>query len=131
MSNIELKRMQPGDWAEVADLIYVSTNYWYEAHGHNAIFSGGPEATRLFCKVYEDLDPGHCVIARNPETGRIMGSCFMHPRETHVSLGIMNVHPVYFGRGIARKLLNYIIAIYLIVIGLVGLFGTGASLHLH
>jgi hypothetical protein len=29
------------------------------------------------------------------------------------------------------KLLNYIIAIYLIIIGLLGLFGTGASMHLH
>jgi Protein of unknown function (DUF3096) len=29
------------------------------------------------------------------------------------------------------KLLNYIIAIYLILIGLLGLFGAGGSLHLH
>ena len=29
------------------------------------------------------------------------------------------------------KLLNYIIAIYLIIIGLLGLFGSGAALHLH
>jgi hypothetical protein len=31
---------------------------------------------------------------------------------------------------IMPKLLNYIIAIYLIAIGLLGLFGTGGSLHL-
>lgn len=31
---------------------------------------------------------------------------------------------------IAPKLLNYIIAVYLIIIGVVGLFGTG-NLHLH
>jgi hypothetical protein len=29
------------------------------------------------------------------------------------------------------KLLNYIIALYLIVIGLLGLFGTAGSIHLH
>jgi hypothetical protein len=29
------------------------------------------------------------------------------------------------------KLLNYIIALYLILVGLLGLFGTGGSLHLH
>jgi DUF3096 family protein len=29
------------------------------------------------------------------------------------------------------KLLNYIIALYLIVIGLLGLFGTGGSIHFH
>jgi Protein of unknown function (DUF3096) len=30
---------------------------------------------------------------------------------------------------VAPKLLNYIIAIYLILIGLIGLFGTGGSIH--
>jgi hypothetical protein len=29
------------------------------------------------------------------------------------------------------KLLNYIIALYLIVIGLLGLFGAGGPIHLH
>jgi hypothetical protein len=37
-----------------------------------------------------------------------MGSCFYHPREHHVSLGIMNVHPNYFGRGVARELVKFI-----------------------
>ena len=32
---------------------------------------------------------------------------------------------------IMPKLLNYIIAIYLILIGLLGLFGTGGSFHMH
>ncbi|MFZ1868236.1 MAG: DUF3096 domain-containing protein [Steroidobacteraceae bacterium] len=31
---------------------------------------------------------------------------------------------------VAPRLLNYIVAIYLIIIGIVGLFGTG-NLHLH
>ena len=31
---------------------------------------------------------------------------------------------------VAPKLLNYIVAIYLIIVGLVGLFGTG-NLHFH
>jgi hypothetical protein len=38
-----------------------------------------------------------------------MGSCFFHPRERHLSLGIMNVHPNYFGRGVARAMLQYIL----------------------
>ncbi len=29
------------------------------------------------------------------------------------------------------RLLNYIVALYLIIIGLLGLFGGGGSLHLH
>lgn len=104
-----LRAMEAKDWSEVADLVYVSTNYWYEANRRMAIFSGGPDATRLFCEVYEALDPECCVVAEHPGTGRLMGSCFYHPRETHVSLGIMNVHPNYFGRGIARQLLDFIL----------------------
>jgi predicted GNAT family acetyltransferase len=38
-----------------------------------------------------------------------MGSCFYHPRRHHVALGIMNVHPNYFGQGVARALLQHII----------------------
>jgi hypothetical protein len=32
---------------------------------------------------------------------------------------------------IMPKLLNYIIAVYLILIGLLGLFGSGGSFHVH
>jgi hypothetical protein len=32
---------------------------------------------------------------------------------------------------IVPRLLNYIVALYLIVIGLLGLFGNGGSWHLH
>ncbi len=108
MDELRLRAMERGEWAAVAELIYVSTNYWYEASGKPAIFSGGPEAAELFCKVYEDLDPGCCVVAESVRTGRLMGSCFYHPRETHVSLGIMNVHPAYFRQGVARRLLRFI-----------------------
>jgi GNAT superfamily N-acetyltransferase len=103
--------MERGDWAAVAELIYTSTNHWYEASGKPAIFSGGPEVAELFCKVYEDLDPGCCVVAESVRTGRLMGSCFYHPRPTHVSLGIMNVHPAYFRQGVARHLLQFIVGI--------------------
>jgi len=104
----ELRPMRGDEWNEVAELICLGTNYWYQTHGMNAIFSSGPESARLFCEVYEALDPGCCVVAVNPLTGSIAGSCFYHPRETHVSLGIMNVHPNYFGAGIASKLLRFV-----------------------
>ncbi|MEZ5300350.1 MAG: GNAT family N-acetyltransferase [Verrucomicrobiales bacterium] len=38
-----------------------------------------------------------------------MACCYYHPRETHVSLGIMNVHPDFFGRGLAKHLLAWIL----------------------
>ena len=104
-----LRSMEKSEWSEVANLIYLSTNHWYESRlGHSA-FGGGPQVCELFCQVYEDLDPGCCLVAVHNETGMIMGSCFYHPRETHVSLGIMNVHPNYFGTGVAGALLNEII----------------------
>jgi GNAT superfamily N-acetyltransferase len=108
MTEAHLRAMEREDWAEVADLIYVSLNYWCEANGRPTLFRGGPEATTLFCEVYEGLDPGHCVVAEHPRTGRLMGSCFYRERETHVSLGIMNVHPVYFGEGIGKALLRFV-----------------------
>lgn len=109
MTDITLRHMEDTDWMDVADLICVGTNYWYQTHGLGQIFGSGPESVRLFCEVYEALDPGHCLLAEDSQTRRLMGSCFYHPRETHVSLGIMNVHPNYFGRSVASRLLQYII----------------------
>jgi len=48
-------------------------------------------------------------VAESTRTGRLMGSCFYHPRKHHVSLGIMNVHPNYFGQGAGKALLQFII----------------------
>ena len=101
--------MEPEDRSEVAELIYCSLNFWYRSHGGVDIFRGGPGVTEVFYDVYNDLTPGCNVVAVNPRTGRLMGSCFYHPRERHVSLGIMNVHPNYFGTGVARTLLQHVI----------------------
>ncbi|MEM9159783.1 MAG: GNAT family N-acetyltransferase, partial [Verrucomicrobiota bacterium] len=107
-SAITLRHATTEDRDEIASLIYLSTNFWYAANGKAAIFQGEPSSTRLFCDVYEDLDPGHCIIAVDEGMKRIVGSCFYHPRETHVSLGIMNSHPNYGGKGVARRLLKFI-----------------------
>ncbi len=104
-----LRPMEKKDWPEVANLIYLSTNHWYESRLGRPAFGGGPEVCLLFCQVYEDLDPGCCLTAVHDETGMILGSCFYHPRETHMSLGIMNVHPNYFGAGVAGALLDRVI----------------------
>lgn len=101
--------MLPGDFDEVAELIFLSTNAWYQQNLGHAAFAGKPESCRIFPEVYEDLDPGCGIVVENDATGRLAGSCFYHPRETHVSLGIMNVHPNYFGRGVAARILREII----------------------
>src|SRR5437016_4464009 len=106
---MHLRPMTDKDRAEVAELIYISINVWYQKHGRPRIFLGGPHVTEVYYDVYNALSPGCCVVAENPRTGRIMGSCFYHPRPHHVSLGIMNVHPNYFGQGVARALLQHII----------------------
>jgi GNAT superfamily N-acetyltransferase len=108
MDEMRLRPMERADWPAVAELIYAGTNHWYQSSGKGPIFSGGPGVAELFCEVYEDLDPGCCILAENARTGRLMGSCFYHPRQTHVSLGIMNAHPAYFGQGVARRLLRHI-----------------------
>lgn len=107
--NFELRPMLPEDWGQVAALIHDGTNHWYQSHGMSPIFTCGHRSTRLFCEVYEALDPGCCILAVESSTKTIAGSCFYHPRESHVSLGIMNVHPDYFGNKIAVRLLNYIV----------------------
>lgn len=100
--------MTDADRSAVAELICVSTNDWYQRHGRPPVFAGGPSATTVFADVYEALDPGCCVVAEDAATGRLMGSCFYHPRPTHVSLGIMNSHPDFAGRGVASALLRFI-----------------------
>ncbi len=104
-----LRAMERHEWAEVADLVCVSMNHWDVLHGSPGRFAGGPEWTMGFCETYELMDPGHCLVAEHPETGRLMACCFWRERETHLSLGIMNVHPNYMGQGIARRLLDRIV----------------------
>ena len=105
----ELRPMKTDEWNEVAELIHGSTNSWYVANGKDPIFSGPPSDALLFCEVYEALDPGCCILAVCRETKKIAGSCFYHQRSTHISLGIMNVHSNFFGKGIAGLLLSWII----------------------
>jgi GNAT superfamily N-acetyltransferase len=108
MSQPVLRHMERREWSEVADLISVSMNHWDVLHGSPGRFAGGPAWTMGFCETYELLDPGRCLVAVHPDTERIMGSCFYRERETHVSLGIMNVHPNYMGQGVARRLLDHV-----------------------
>jgi GNAT superfamily N-acetyltransferase len=100
--------MRPDERDAVAELICESTNRWYAARNMGPIFPGGPATCRVFPDVYEALDPGCCVVAEDEASGRLMGSCFYHPRETHLSLGIMNAHPDFFGRRVASALLQHV-----------------------
>ena len=109
MSDFEVRPMRHDDRSEVAELIYISINHWYQTHGCPPIFRGGPEVTEVFYDVYDRLDASVGIVAESTRSGRLMGSCFYHPRAQHVSLGIMNAHPSYFGAGVGRALLQHII----------------------
>src|SRR5882757_9127607 len=107
-TDLTLRPLRQDEWPAVAHLIHTSTNAWYRKNRGFDIFTAAPEACLLFPQTYEALDPNCCIVAEETSTRRLMGSCFYHPRETHVSLGIMNVHPDFVGRHVASRLLRFI-----------------------
>ena len=109
MTGFQLRNMIGDDRDEVARLIFHGTNQYYLSIGREPIFRDDELAPGVMFDVYEQIDPGEGIVAIDDANGRIIGSCFVHPRETHVSLGIMNSHPEQFGRGVARGLLQRII----------------------
>ena len=109
MEKIIIGRLQSSQWDEISALIFNSLDRWYSENLKRPTMLGGPESMRFFAEIYEDLDPGCCVTATCPESGQIVGTCFYHPRETHLSLGIMAVHPEFGGRGIAGTILDVIV----------------------
>ena len=104
-----IRTMTSDDRHDVAELIYISINHWYQVHGMPAIFSGGPAVCNIFFDTYESLDPQCGIVTVDDETDIVIGSCFYHPRDHHVSLGIMTVHPNHFGAGAGRALLDWIV----------------------
>jgi ribosomal protein S18 acetylase RimI-like enzyme len=98
-----IRPMATPEWDKVATLIHSSTNSWYRKNLNRDIFGPDPLDCRIFPEVYEALDPGCCLVAVDPATGTLCGSCFYHPRETHWSLGIMNA--ASGARGAAKALL--------------------------
>ena len=108
MDSFLLREISSEDQSEVSELIYASINAWYGLRGMGQPFQGSPLVTEVFYQVYNGIGTSRCVVAENSQTSRLMGSCFYHPRESHVGLGIMTVHPNYFGFGAGREMLKYI-----------------------
>ena len=106
---MRIRALHPDEWNQLSSLIFHSTNDWYRKNLNRGCFPGNdPSICRIFPEIYEDLDPGSCLIAEID--GELAGSCFYHPRETHFSIGIMNADPKFAGQGVARRLLAEIIA---------------------
>ncbi|MGJ8696253.1 MAG: GNAT family N-acetyltransferase [Verrucomicrobiaceae bacterium] len=101
-----IRPLKNEEWDQLASLIHHSTNNWYQRNLNRDCFPPDqPASCRVFPEVYEALDPGCCLVAELD--GTLVGSCFYHPRETHVSLGIMNAAPHIFGA--AKALLAEVI----------------------
>lgn len=107
VSMTNIRPMKANEFQTVAKLIFEATNTWYLNNGKSAVFSCSPDDLTFFCETYETLDPGCCLIAEIE--GKIGACCFYHPRPTHFSLGIMCVHPDFYGKRLARLLLEKII----------------------
>ena len=107
---IKLDRLKPEQYDEQARLVHASLDEWYRTRLNMDRFGTDWKPFRMIANVYEELDPGCCVVALD-EAGVMLGSAFFHPRETHVGVGVVSVHPAAFGRGVARSLMEEIIRI--------------------
>lgn len=106
-----LRPLRDSNVSEYTDMLYNSFNAWYWKHGWGKDYFGcRPEETAIFYDIYNDLTPGHSIAAFDNNTGRMMGACFYHPREYHVSLGIMSVHPDYWRRGVGKAMVDHILS---------------------
>ena len=107
---LQVRPLNAEDRSVYANTLFSSFNTWYWKRGWGKnYFNCQPEETSIFYDIYNDLSPGCSVAVFSKNSGRLMGACFYHPREHHVSLGIMSVHPDHFGQGVGRTLVNHIL----------------------
>lgn len=107
ISNFALDTLQPEDHDAVAQLLHRSLVHWYQSRlNQGARFGSDAVPFRIFPEVYAALDPGEAVAARDPATGELAGVCFIHPRETHMAVGIVATAPEATGRGVARGMMQ-------------------------
>lgn len=105
-----LRPLGDSDVPEYSRLVYDSFNAWYSRHGWKRnYFACKPDQTAVFYDIYNDLTPGSSVAVFDERSGRMIGACFYHPREHHVSLGIMSVHKDYWGLGVGRMMVEHIL----------------------
>ncbi len=107
--HIAFTPLTTADREPIARVLHRALVHWYESRlGQGSRFGDSHEPFLLFPEVYEALDPGECITART-ESGEIVGMCFTHERETHVSIGIVATSPDAGGRGIAKKMMALVL----------------------
>ena len=108
---MDVRPLRSSEHDAAARLIHRSFVHWYETRlRQGARFGSTPDRFRIFPLVYATLDPGEAVAAVERDSGELLGLVFAHPRPSHVALGIVAVAPEARSRGVARALLDPIIA---------------------
>jgi GNAT superfamily N-acetyltransferase len=103
---LELRPLRSSDHDACTRLIHQSLVHWYQSRlAQGSRFGASHEGFRIFPEVYEALDAGAAVAACDQESGELLGVCFVHPRPTHVAVGIVAVAPKAQSRGVARAML--------------------------
>lgn len=103
---LTIRPLVAADHEATAQLLHRSLVQWYQSRlGQGARFGDRHEPFRLFPEVYAALDPGEALAACDSASGALLGVCFVHPRETHIALGIVATAPEAQGRGVARAML--------------------------
>ena len=108
MRGITVRNMETSDRDGASELICLSHNTWYQLHAMTAAFGSIPESGEFFFDLYGTLEGSHGFIAENSITRQLAGLCFYQVRSSHVSVGMMSVHPNYFKRGVGKALLKSI-----------------------
>lgn len=94
----------------VARLLHQSLSNWYQNNLNQAARFGPTHLPFIhFPTLYRHLDPEHCLGAWHGQ--QLAGVAFLHPRPTHVSVGIIATNPTFAGRGIAKMFMTRACAI--------------------
>lgn len=109
-SSLAIRPLLVSEHAAAARLIHQALVHWYESRlGQGARFGASHEGFRIFPEVYEALDAGQAVAACDAASGELLGVSFVHPRPTHIAVGIVAVAPQAQSRGVARAMLAPVI----------------------
>lgn len=101
-----IRRLPQSRHEEAALLLHRSLKTWYEKHLRQGYrFGDSARPFLLFPEMYAALDPGE-ELAAFDTSNRLVGICFVHPRETHVAVGILATDPDFVGKGIAKTLMQ-------------------------
>lgn len=94
---------------EHGQLVVNSFNVHYAKKGYEKYMPFSGHDATLFFDVYAHISKGYNFAAVDTETDKLIGACFYHPREYHVGLGVMAIHPDYMGLGIGKRLVEEIL----------------------